>query len=334
MRILLLLVFAFSAACHHDPPPADFHEVAGASSDGYGGGAPAATGLTLKPGGSFTIAGTIDGANANETRADSDMYQFTVAADTLVRAELTWSKPIGPVRALAILAPDFTPVVSWTIGNMSLLTRPTLLPAGSYLVHVTAALPAPSDPESYLLKLNAQGIVPCDASAAAPSYSEAESAPRANDALSMNLTGFPEFEPAPATGAPESTGLTIAAGAPVVIAGSALGGGYPIADENVPDPGGDDYRDRDVFQFTAGAGVTELQARVDPAQANNADFDLYLFGSNDFFHLHAAGTSFDLGSDGLLAQVTAGQRYWLAVAAHDQFPAASPAAYRVTLCAR
>ncbi len=315
-----LLIASVGGACDDNPAKNDFHS-SGAPSDGYQGERPEATGLTLGPGGEVTIAGTIDGARADETRAASAMFVVTVAQAALVRAELTWTGGATSDHAVAILAPDFSPVAWPAIGNTGrVISRPVSLAPGDYVIHVGAALPAPPATESFLVTVTTRGVAACEAKAGPPDHAQAPNAAPGVSAASVTWPAYPAL--APAGGSAEDTAIDLASDGDASIAGAMAAIGFA-----------DDYRDRATFHFTA-TTAKEVIVRADPDPDANADLDLFLVDAGDLSRLRASGVALDTGAEIAVAPVEPGRSYWLWVGSHDQFPDTQSAAYRVTLCGR
>lgn len=303
-------------------PPADYVEGASDDNDGYLGGTPEATSLTLDPGGALTIDGRITDHEANEVWVDSDMFAFSVSATTRSSAELDFAADSGN-WSVALLAPDLSFVAWWGVSSTGrALTAPVELPPGQYIVHVARAAPAAAmSSSSYRIRLDAGARTTCTEASTADFSELAEAAgSRDNDVAAVRWAGFPTATAV--SGAAQATGLTVEPGAVIAIEG--------VSEAVAPD--GDEYFDRDAFELTAGATTTELHVRVDHAPAN-VDLDLFLFARDDPTSIVAVGGAFGFGPDELVAPVTPGARYLVWVGSRVRLPA-ERVDYKVTACGR
>lgn len=303
-------------------PAADFVESSADDNDGYLGGTPEASGLTLTSGAALTIEASVSDHAANEVWVDSDMFTFTVSTTTLATAELDVAEDSG-VWSVALLAPDLSFVAWWGISSTGhASTAPVELTPGDYIVHVAQGANAAAPSPPYRITLNARDRSGCVEATGAASFTETTEGEgsRDNDVAAVRWAGFPAASLA--GGAAQATGLTVEAGSTVAIDG--------VSD--AVDPDGDEYFDRDAFEVTAGAMTTELHVRVDHGTAN-VDLDLFLFAQSDATRIVAAGGAFGFGPDELVAPVTPGARYLLWVGSRVRLPA-ERVDYRVTTCAR
>jgi hypothetical protein len=310
-----------------DATPPDFVEPATGNSDPFLGGAAATTGLTLGATGTVTIAGTIASAGGNPAWADSDAYAFTVGADTNVQAELTFPSPSasgGAVWSVAIHKADRKLVAWWGMSTEGrALTQPTKLPAGTYFVHVAAASPAPAAPIPYTVRLRAGALGDCVAGSGA-AYLENEATVRGNDAVSVDWFAYPRLAATTATDPPESSGITLPAGASAVIEGSS--GATKAA--------GDSYLDRDAFTFTAGPDTHEVRVLLE-YMATDVNLDVFVFAADEK-RLVGTGIEVSGSPERAAIPVEPGKTYWLWIGARDESAIGGdktlPARYRATLC--
>ncbi len=308
-------------------PPADETESETDSNDPYLGSA-APTGLDIGEGfDGWSVAGTIATDQANEAWADSDGYAFRVSAPTLVRAELD-HRGEGSLRAVAILRANKEPVAWWSMSAREpALSNAVELEPGDYLLHVSAALPAPAVPEPYVASI-VVAPAPCEPAARTADHAETEAAgARTNDAVALTLLTFPELVTAAASA--EASGVAAVAGEARVIEG-VLGDVASLDDS---------YLDRDVYTFTAD-GTEEVEVVVESA-ADDVDVDVVVLREAGSGPGEIVATGLALGRR--IARVVFGTepgasyRLWVATRDESDFPGAGaslPMAYRATVCGR
>lgn len=305
-------------------PPADFAEPPGDDTDPFTGGAPTDTGLELAPGDTRTLSGTIASDGGSDAWADSDGYRFRVTTETQVQATLEWTGS-SAVHSIAIHRADRHLVAWWGMSTEGRsITHPVTLPVGDYFVHVAAAPPAPASPRPYRVTLSAGDFGAC-ASGAGGDHAELEApgSVRDNDAFSVDWYAFPRLGATSAVDAAEATGLTVEAGGSRVIEGT--------SDRTAPDA--DSYLDRDAYEVTAGAGVTELRVLLEHA-VSDVNLDVMVFSASDGL----VGTGVEVGDSPEVASipVVPGQTYRLWIGARDEraigADGALPLTYRATVC--
>jgi hypothetical protein len=137
-----------------------------------------------------------------------------------------------------------------------------------------------------------------------------------------------------ATDTPENTGITAAAGTTYRLTGNS-------ANNTIPDPAADDYKDHDTFKFTTGPTTNEVTIRM-KFPTTTADLDAAIasvpaVGDTepnllDISNRLAAGPSEEI----LTTAVEPNTVYWLWVAGYKDHPpgmaASTAATYEATIC--
>lgn len=296
------------------PLPIDFTEASG-DNDPFGGGMASDTGIVLGDG--ARIDGAIDPASANEAWADSDGFAFEVGEETLVRAELTWSRDAS-MRSIAIHRADRGIVAWWGMSATGrALTHPVSLPAGTYFVHVAAA-PGTSA-SAYRVTLSAGDLGTC--AQTLPSYTES-----GGDNYGRSVEWAASFPTIGTATFREVTGIELEAPRVMAIEGTS----DAVASTE------DSYLDRDAFEIVAGDGTRELRVLLE-SDSTDVNLDVFAFDGDAL-----AGTGIELSvmpgaPERAAIPVEPGRTYMIWIGARDERAIGGdtelPLPYRATLCA-
>lgn len=302
----------------------DFIESADFANDVIGGGAAEASGLTIGAGGAPLVIGGCVRNIATPWGADTDGYRFTVTSALTAQIAVIWSTPTVPVHWVRLLDVGGSPLSGWgfaATGEAILPASP--LPAGSYQVVVEVDNPAPPEPYVYQIVIR-EAVASCDAVPAAPSYVEADESAtghRSNDVVALTWTPMLFAEDSACLDAAEPTGVMVAPGASLVLAGQA---GYVLSD-------GDNYMDRDAYLVKAGPATTEIDLRLD--WTGDPDLDLVVFDADDLGAIRGGGITTG-ASEAASIRVTPGSSLWVWIGTYDDGPTDLPASYAITICGR
>jgi hypothetical protein len=315
-------------------PTGGFTEAADATNDLYEtGGAAETTGLTFDPAGTtaITIGGCIDPAQVTANVADADFYEFNVSAAGLVRVVLQTTQV--PASDLHVILYDPGTGNPLDIGSTTTLDDAVIvgfdMPVAAALwLAVVQDLPAGTTTYTYTVTIT-QYPHTCVPLTGTPDFTEAGDGGTHRDNDMATVVWSPAFAIDPTTAttdAPESSGITTAAGTDYLITGVSA---------NVTSPG-DEYYDRDTYEFTTGATTNEVAIFVSWADTNNTDLDVILFPANDFTEANIVGGGTTIGTtddEVIRALVQPNTTYWLWVGTYTDAGVTLPVNYDVTICA-
>jgi hypothetical protein len=310
--------------------PCDYTE----ANDEGNAATPEETGLTFS-GAPLTICGRIDPAQASEGIADVDLFNIDVMGEDPVPFRLELTSAAGEtLEGFLVLLFDEGAGQPFNGAlfedGYGVIFAETFIPGTTTILVGAEDEPLPAGPIDYKIRL---GEVPeCLEATAAPDYTEASEAPdhRNNDVITVAFGATETTIGLTENGddAPELTGVTLAGGTTVSLAGNSA---------NV-DPDGDDYRDRDTFQVATGT-ATEMDVRLSWTGAD-VDMDLLLFAENvvseDDELARFGGTFIGTEDEIVTLRVTPGTNLWIWAAAFDDDPTPTelPTDYRITICPR
>jgi hypothetical protein len=296
------------------------------------GGEAEATGFILRGSSDpFEVCGQIDPAQASDTVADGDYYEFTIGGDAPLEVRLELRAPDG--QTASDLEIDLHQVDEGTpvfvargpfraSGRYGLIAGIPLQP-GTYWVNAVAFNPPPEAPVLYAISIQRDAMA-CPRQE--PSYMEqSDGTGRGNDMVAIDHPDPPELTSA--SDMPESTGLELAelSGSVAVQGASVL----PV------EPGGDSYLDRDSYLIRTGPETNELEVRLNWPNGD-VDLDAYLFAAGDPSTDYSVGLGATVGEvddERFTVSVDPDRNYWLWVGAY-QDGTGLPISYSATLCPR
>jgi len=326
------------------PPGCDYAELTdNANDNGIAQGATGVSEDTGTAGIGKVFCGNVDMTHYDTTSQilDVDSFQFTLAADGAIRADLVGTG-LEALDDAEILITDGNGANIAFDGSGVFLTDHGVavagLTAGTYSVALfTAAAAAPTStaPLPYKIKITTFTNA-CTAATGTATHTEGATD---NDVLTekystSTVTGF-RHETIKTTDAFEPSAITLAANTNVSISGTMSATAAIDAD---------DYLDRDTFEFASSAGVNEVTIRLDWAN-KMADLDLYLLakrtapltaGTNWGF-LAASNADSGVGAAGMggpelfVTAIDASTPWWIWNAAYTG-STGLPSPYTVTIC--
>ena len=297
------------------------------------GGAAEPTGFVLRGSSDpFEVCGQIDPAQANDTVADGDYYEFTVGGTTPLNVRLELRAASGEAASdLAIhlhLVDEGTPVFlasgPFRSSTSYGLIAGIPLEPGTYWVNAVAFNPPPETPVVYTISIE-RDTQTCAREEPTDYTESGDGAGRGNDMVSIQHPDPPVLTASPSD-EPESTGIELVAADGAV----GLGGASAALASD-----GDSYLDRDTYLLRTGPATSELEVRLNWPNGD-VDLDAYLFAAGDPASDYSVGlgaTVNKVDDERFAVSVDPDRNYWLWVGAY-QDGTGLPVSYNVTLCPR